>query len=109
MTALGPGVALAEDDGGGHIASAGVEAADAESAGEESSSGSVFFNLEPFQAPIVEKRRVKGYAQIQITLELRDHAGLEAVLKKCGRCVMSFSAISNSRPVCAAREIRRSI
>lgn len=70
---------------GGKPARAAEHAAASEGggeAGEAAATGPFYYKLDALLAPIVEKRRVKGYAEIVVTLEVADREGEKAVRDK---------------------------
>lgn len=75
---LDGGSALAQGDGGGAKEQGGAAAKE----GDESASGPFYFSFEALLAPIVVKRRIKGYAQLIVTLEMADREGETAVRDK---------------------------
>ncbi len=75
VAGLGVSPALAQGGGGGDHTSAPGE-------GEESATGPFYFKLDAFQAPIVEKRRIKGYAEVVVTVEVADREGEKVVRDK---------------------------
>ncbi len=72
---LGVGSARAQGGGGGDHASAGAE-------GEASGTGPFYFKFDAFLAPVVEKRRIRGYAEVVVTVEVADREGEKAVRDK---------------------------
>ena len=75
---LGAGPALAQSDADGHNGKAGAASED----GEESAAGPYYYKLDVLLAPVVAKRRVKGYAEVVVTLEMADQEGESAVRDK---------------------------
>lgn len=55
--------ALAAGGGGGH----GGDSAAAE---EESTTGPFYYKMDPLFAPVVQKRKIRGYAELTVTLEV---------------------------------------
>lgn len=74
VAGLGVRPALAQGGGGGQ-ASAPAES-------EGSATGPFYLKLGAFQAPIVEKRQIKGYAEVVVTVEVADREGEKAVQDK---------------------------
>jgi hypothetical protein len=61
----GPALAQGGGGGGGDHSGGGGGAED-----EANATGPFYYKMDAFLAPIIEKRRVRGYAEIVVTLEL---------------------------------------
>ena len=89
MMAFGSSSALAQGGGssapakgGEHDPTGGGGVGDLGANGEGVDGGPIFIRLDSLLAPIIEKRRVKGYAEILLTLEVRDRDGMAEIYKK---------------------------
>lgn len=67
--ALEPAVAAGGGGGHGGAASSGGHGG-AAPAEDENATGPFYYKLAPFYAPVVKKRRIQGYAEIVVTLEV---------------------------------------
>ena len=62
--------AMAAGGGGGDHGGGGGHGGGSEAAGDENATGPFYYKLDPIFAPVVHKRKIAGYAELVVTLEV---------------------------------------